>query len=448
MAKEFTLNRFLIFLIPSVIGIFLFLTPLTNDAGEVTLPVATTADWLLNLLGGAVEPTIVVILVASAMVSTIATVVKPKAIADSSFWNSIFMVSPVWLVIRILGAVFAILVLFSVGPEWVSSDYTGGVLLFELLPFLFAIFLFAGLFLPLLLNFGLMELMGAILRNIMRPLFRLPGRASIDTIASWIGDGTVGIMLSNQQYETGKYTQRESAIVASAFSIVSITFSIFILGELNLSHMFWPFFLTVFVAGVVAAFILPRIPPLSHKANTYIDGSEGTVEPKDPHVFKNGFAAALNRADESRSVKPHVLGGTKNVLDLWFAVMPVVMTLGTLAAIVAEYTPVFEYLGAPFVPVLEWMQVPEADLAGQTVLIGFADMLLPTVLAGSLGITSEITLFIIACLSVSQLIYMSETGGVLIASKIPVSFWDCAVLFLIRTIITLPIIVAMAHLFY
>ncbi len=50
------------------------------------------------------------------------------------------------------------------------------------------------------------------------------------------------------------------------------------------------------------------------------------------------------------------------------------------------------------------MQVPEAQAAAQTMVVGFADMFLPAVLAT--GIEAEITRFIIAALSVTQLIYI------------------------------------------
>src|SRR5699024_5349909 len=80
-------------------------------------------------------------------------------------------------------------------------------------------------------------------------------------------------------------------------------------------------------------------------------------------------------------------------------------------------TPVFQWLGMPFIPLLELMQVPYATEASETILIGFADMFLPSVVGAS--IESEMTRFIIAALSVTQLIYMSEVGGVLLCSKVP-----------------------------
>jgi nucleoside recognition membrane protein YjiH len=73
-------------------------------------------------------------------------------------------------------------------------------------------------------------------------------------------------------------------------------------------------------------------------------------------------------------------------------------------------------------------------------------MFLPAIFAS--GIESELTRFVIACLSVTQLIYMSEVGGLLLGSKIPVNFKDLVVVFLLRTIITLPIIVIAAHIIF
>ncbi|PMY00579.1 hypothetical protein C1Y18_35565, partial [Pseudomonas sp. MPR-R5A] len=86
-----------------------------------------------------------------------------------------------------LGTLFAVSVYFEVGPKHIWSADTGGLLLFDLLPVLFSVFLFAGLLLPLLINFGLLEFFGALLTKVMRPLFKLPGRSSIDCVASWIG---------------------------------------------------------------------------------------------------------------------------------------------------------------------------------------------------------------------------------------------------------------------
>src|SRR5690625_1234054 len=131
---------------------------------------------------------------------------------------------------------------------------------------------------------------------------------------------------------------------------------------------------------------------------------------------------------------------------MWMGVAPIVMAFGLIALMIAEYTPLFQWLGMPFIPLLELMQVPFASEASETILIGFADMFLPAIIGSA--IEAEITRFFIAVLSVTQLIYMSEVVGLLLGSKILVSFKDLFIIFLLRTLITLPIIVAIAHLLF
>ena len=76
-------------------------------------------------------------------------------------------------------------------------------------------------------------------------------------------------------------------------------------------------------------------------------------------------------------------------------------------------------------------------------LVGFADMFLPAVLGK--GIESELTRFVVACVSLTQLIYMSEVGVLIIKAKLPLNLLELFVIFIIRTLITLPIIALMAH---
>ena len=97
----------------------------------------------------------------------------------------------------------------------------------------------------------------------MRPVFNLPGRSAIDCIASWLGDGTIGVLLTSKQYEDGFYTKREAAVIGTTFSLVSITFSLVVIDTVGLSRMFLPFYFTVTVASLVAAIVLPKLPPLS-----------------------------------------------------------------------------------------------------------------------------------------------------------------------------------------
>lgn len=58
------------------------------------------------------------------------------------------------------------------------------------------------------------------------------------------------------------------------------------------------------------------------------------------------------------------------------------------------------------------------------------------------------TRFIVATLSVTQLVYLSEAGAVILGSKIDISLMDLFIIYLERTLITLPIIVLAAHIIF
>ncbi|MBS4177972.1 YjiH family protein [Lederbergia citrea] len=423
--------------------------PIPSKEG-VTIPIAVLSEALQSLLGASI-PAIMVIIILLAFVGTVlAKTMKPAMITKSPFLTALFDIPLIWVIARILAVIFSIMIYFKVGPEAIWSENTGAILLFDLLPVLFSVFLFAGLLLPLLLNFGLLELFGALLTKFMRPVFKLPGRSSIDALASWLGDGTIGVLLTSRQYEDGYYTKREAAIVGTTFSVVSITFSIVVIKQVGLMNYFVPYYFAVTFSGLIAAFILPRIWPLSTKPDTFINEKEddqtSELIPEGYSRFGYGLEQAQLQARKSKSISKFLLDGSKNILDMWLGVAPIVMALGTVALVIAEYTPLFQWLGVPFIPLLELLRVPEAQAASQTLVVGFADMFLPSILAE--GIESDMTRFIVASVSVTQLIYMSEVGGVLLGSKIPVGMKDLIILFILRTLITLPIITLIAHLIF
>lgn len=447
--RSFNMTTFLTFLIPSLAGLVLFVTPVSYR-GDVSIPVALLAGALKSALGERLPGIVTAIILFAAAMTLVAKLTRPQVLIKTPFLSSLFDVSPLWALVRLLGALFVALSYFKVGPEAVWSSATGGMVLNDLMPVLFSVFIFAGLFLPLLMNFGLLELIGTLLTRVMRPVFGLPGRSAIDCIASWLGDGSVGILMTSKQYEAGFYTQREAAVIGTTFSTVSITFSLVVLAQVGLQAMFLPFFLTVCLAGFVAAIIVPRLPPLSGKRDLFINNAprsqDADMIPEGWNALSWGFHNAMKRAESIKEPLAVARDGCKNAIDMVFGILPVVMGIGTLALVVAEYTPLFEYLGMPFLPLLKLLQVPEAVKASTTMVVGFADMFIPSILAA--GIESEMTRFIVAALSLTQLIYLSEVGALLLGSRIPITFWELFVVFLLRTLVTLPVIAGMAHLLF
>lgn len=446
-----SISKFLKFFIPSLLGLFLFIIPLPfgeifniADVSPVNIGVGFISELLKLAIGDYIPTICLVIIIASAVLSLLAKVVNIK----NEFFKNILDVTPFWLFFRVVGAVFMVMIYTNVGPEFIISEDTGHVIL-GIMPSLIALFLIAGFLLPLVLDFGLMDFFGTMISKFMRTLFLVPGRASVDTLSSWLGDATLGIMITNTQYKQGFYTKKESCIIAVCFSLVSLPFSTVIADQLGFMDKFVPFYLTVCAASLVCALILPRLYPLCKIKNETYNNVPYEAEEisEEGGLFKQGLNNAMNRAAKAPTLNEIIVNGFKNIVDIYISLIPLVLAWGTISLALAEFTPVFTWISYPVILVLELLQIPNAVEAAPAVLVGFTDMFIPSVMVSGEGF-AEVTKFVIGALSISQLVYMTETGAVILKSEIPLKLKDLMVIFLIRTVISLLVITPIAHMLF
>tara|TARA_B100001167_G_C16758269_1_gene299935 strand:- start:147 stop:1490 length:1344 start_codon:yes stop_codon:yes gene_type:complete len=436
------------FIIPSSIGVLLFLTPIFVD-GRATIGMGILVDLLRDATQDYLPAFATMLLLVSCLCSTYFSLFrKNKSNIPINQIQQIFTTSPAWLILRILGSLFAVLVLFNIGPEWISSPATGGTMLFQLAGTLTVFFLVACFLLPFLIDYGVAEFMGTLLQKPFLWAFRLPGRASIDTLASWLGSAPVGVLITIQQYEKGYYSGREAAVIATNFSIASIAFCALVAKLIEIDHRFFEFYFSIMFSGLIAALIIPRIWPLARKKDVYLMEQDGfTDKPEaDTGLFRWALLQGINKARTAPNLKQLLKNAFINLLDIWFSLLPSVVAIGTIVLALTEFTPIFTIMTKPLVPILELMQIPEAATAAPAFLVGFADMYLPAVIGKN--IASEMTRFVIGCVSIIQIIYMTEVGTLILKSKIPLQIGELFLIFTLRTLITLPIITAIAHFIY
>ena len=442
---QITTSGLLKFIIPSLFGIIIFLLPI-KDGQAFNIPLGVITEALIAFFESYLPAVITIVIVVSTVLSIIAYFLKPNFITSSATLRSLFDISTFWLVVRVLGMIAIVMTFFQMGFELVYSEITGGVML-DLLTTLIMWFLVASFLMPYLINFGIMEFTGTLLRGVIRPLFTLPGRSAIDLLASWIGNVNVGVVLTREQYNTGYYTGREAVAIATNFSAVSLPFCLVIARLLEVDHYFPIFYLTIVIAGIVCAIIIPRIPPTSRIPDSYyVENHYTEVVPENKSKFRWGLEQAVARAQKSGSFLDQLKQGVNVFVGIAFVLIPQVMAIGTVALIIAEYTSFFTIISQPMVYVLELLRIPEAQAAAPSTIIGFIDMFMPAVLASS--IEAEMTRFFIGALSLVQIIYLTEMGTLLIISKMPVHFKELLFIFIQRTIISIPIIAIMTHIIY
>jgi len=441
-------SHLLKFIIGSVVGLFLFLVPIPREAA-FNIPLGIAIDWLggvLSLENFNIATILAYIFITVSLLGTIlAYTVKPGFIMNNDKLRDIFKAHPVYVVCRILAFVFVTMVYFDFGPEFIIHGDVGGLMLFVLITGLVPIFLILSFLIPVLTDFGLMEFIGVLIKKALRFLFTLPGRASIDLAASWFGSSAVSVIITRNQHEKGFYTGREAAAIAVNFSFVSLPFSFVVARTMGIEMYFLPWYLIVCFTCIIIAMITPRIWPLKSLPDSYMEDVGKQID-EDEEAGESRFKKALVNASEragKTKASDVVTGGLKCYLDVFMDLFPVIMAFGTIGLIVAEMTPLFDWIAMPMQLLLGVLRVPGAADYASATLIGFADMFLPAIILGTSAPLE--TRFIIGALSIVQIIYMAETGILILKSNIPLGFGKLLLMFFIRTIIGLPIIVLLTR---
>jgi len=429
------------FAVPSLASLLLFLVPFRID-GESTILVAELAAFLREGLA----PVLPALILCIAGVSALGSLVVSLRRRERGLLGMLFCVRWYWVALRLAGAAIATMVVLGAGPEFLRGDSTGGTMVRQLVPNVMTLFLAVIFLLPLMTEYGIMEFTGVLLSRFFRRLFRLPGRGAIDAMASWLGAAPLGVLVTLQQYERGSYNRREALSIVSSFSLASVAFCLLIASILDITAIFLPFYGSVAIVSVVLAMVVCRLPPLSRVPESYHrESTDEEAVPAGESLGRWALRQAVDRAARAYPVATQARHSAVRLLDLWFGLIPTVIAIGTFALALAEYTPVFGWIAWPFERYLSLLGVPEAAAAAPSMVVGFADMILPAVLGQS--IESELTRFIIAGVSVTQVIYLSEIGALLLRSSIETSVAQLAGIFLVRTVLALPLFVILGHLF-
>ena len=425
------------FLFYSILGIIAFLAPVTIG-GESSILMGHIKSIVIDGYSESIKYLIVFV----SLITITGTVIgKIKKQFKNPVLQELFICGPINGAVRIGGSIFFLMVHFSVGPKAVLDPSTGGMMAGDLLPSLMVTFCVGVILMPLLTSFGLVEFVGVLIAPFMRKVFKVPGYAAVDAIASFLGDGTIGIVVTDQQYQKGYYTQREAVIIATSFSIVGISFAAVVADFLKFSSIFIIFYSTIAISTVVAGVIIARLPLKKFKDEYYV---QGKVEEKDIISFSLALRKAAAVAEKAKELEI-MIDSVKKVAVLYITFIPVIMFMGTTGLIVAEYTNIFSIISMPLIPFLQLLGFSKevAESMAPSMIVGFSDMYLPSLLIES--VKSDMARFVIGTLSFAQLIFLSETGMILVASKIGFTFWDALKFFVLRTIITFPVIYGIAR---
>jgi nucleoside recognition membrane protein YjiH len=347
-----------------------------------------------------------------------------------------------------LATLFCLMTIFQVGPQSIIGPGAGGLSI-KLALGVFAAIILAGSLVTLLVEFGLLEFISKFLEPVMRRVYKIPGTAAIDLLTSFVASPAVGVQVTNMLYKKEVYTEKEASIICTSFSIASLGVYAFLGGIAGVPEYYSTMVLCSLIATFLAGIVVVRIHPLKKKKDVYYSGR---VQTEEERISRGYHAGMLGEAYERALVKVEQTNNNIFLKNVYVAigvsqkVVAYVIALAVIAIVVATKTPIITWLGMPFVPILNLLQIPDASIIAPSTIVGFFALHLPSALIAGKGVAPMAAVFVVV-LSVSQIIFFTESGNAMLDSEIPVTFLDLLKLFVIRTVVLYPIVALLVHIF-
>ncbi|MCL2568876.1 MAG: hypothetical protein FWE12_05505 [Oscillospiraceae bacterium] len=356
-------------------------------------------------------------------------------------------VNKVFAVIKMIGVVFVFFAVFHFGPEVMHEPRAllggRGISAFVMNSILISITIsipLAAIFLPFLLNYGLVEFAGVLVRPIMRPVYRLPGRSAVILVTALLGNFSVGHIAVNGQYEEGHMTERESVAICTSFCNPSIAFMLVLAINTGMMAHWNAFFWSVFLITLIVSFIGVRIFPLSRIPDSYAPGITPHPETVYKHkILQSAFGEALCTAETSQNPFQAIA----QILKATFAILAaIIMGAGfstSVGMLLYFYTPIFEWIGVIFHPILWLVQIPaaEVNMAATGAAISLLEVTIPSLLVSSIDQWSVHIRYMMAVIPLTSVIFLGSFVPSLLSQNIPVKFWHLLVIWFERMVMSI-----------
>lgn len=437
-------NGLIKFLFMSAIGIFIFFIPI-QIGGKSQVPLVHIIDLIKNILGASLNYIVAAVTVFLTITYFISLIPTKNAFIKKHHKKD----GPIIGTLYVLAALVSVMVAFGIGPQFILDFKIGGITM-DIAGGILLVVMAAGFFVSFLMEFGALEFFGTLLEPIMRKLYKIPGRASVDALASFVSSPSVGVFITNKLYTSNKYTAKEAAAITTNFSVCSLGGFALLSTIGGIPELFSHIVLSSFIVTFIIAAIMIRIYPLSKKKDMFYDGRIQSEEERkrkkhDKNIFSRALENGINKASEAQysEIWKNFSGATLFAQKI----TAYIIGLSTLLLVIATYTPLFTWLGKPIVPLLNLLQLPDASIIAPSTIVGIAALSLPATLIAGKGVAT-ISAFFVVVLSTVQIIFFTESANAIMESEIPLNVGELVLIFFMRTLIAMPLIAIIAHILF
>ena len=266
-------------------------------------------------------------------------------------------------------------------------------------------------------------------------------------VTAFLGNFSAGHIAVNDQYKSGRMTERESVCIDTSLSTVSVGFLMALATNTGLNNPelwdgknYWNlYFWVAFLITLLVALIGIRIYPLRKIPDNFYPGA--TPDPEK--VVKTGlvraaFTEALTIVDNQDSLIKRIGYIEKETLYVLGTVSAGTSFFGTFGVVLYTFTPIIRVLGYIFWPFFRIFGFTGTELttACTGAMISFVEVTVPALLVQA-GVWSLRLRFMLAVLPVTSIIFLASFVPCCMGTEVPVKFGHLCVIWLERMILSI-----------
>lgn len=345
-------NEVIRILLFSLIGIVIFFVPIKiNNQFETVI--YHLSYYIENKISSIIE----ISLIFFVMLSTLRDILNK----EKSFFSNLS------IFIRLL--TLLILISFILGKEdFFIRDDKFLLVMRDLIYNLVILLPVSAIFMPFLLEYGLIEIVESYTNKIMKKTFKVSGKVFLNFLVYLLVDTVCGAFFTYRLYKDGKLREREACITILNFSVLSLPLTFDLCNKFNINR--WKLILLEIVFLIICNVIISRIFPLKKKKQRYYVKAGY----KDISCKRNRMKVAIKKRiirGNNKNIMAYSMSYLNDLIYILMDLIPNIILVFFLGSIIFNTPFIIDKLNEILILIIKPLHLPNSDIISSISNISF-----------------------------------------------------------------------------